>query len=58
MSKETDVFLSNEAIKIFIDMAKTYPNNMELGSHVRTFLHGIEANNQIKLEFPDKNLDN
>ena len=58
MNNKTDSFLNNECMKAIVELSKKYPNNMELGSHVRAFINDVNiTKNQVTLESPDVYVD-
>ena len=59
MSKETDSFLSNECMKAIVSLSIKYPNDMEFGKAVRSFIAGStkdENKTQIKIPFSEADM--
>jgi len=52
MEKKNDSFLSNECMKAILELVVKYPNDMDLGRHVRAFVKvGCMDPNQLKLNY-------
>ena len=58
MSKETDSFLSNECMNAIIVLSNNYPNDMDFGKVVRSFIQNTKQppnktpnKTQIKIPF-------
>jgi hypothetical protein len=54
MSKETDIFLSNECMKALMQLSSKNPNDMDFGRAVRSFIHDSNQpidNSQIKIPY-------
>lgn len=65
MSKETNEFLENECMKVIIELTEKYPNDMDLGVAVRSFINSAKSQqmvkNQLNIDFNlnfENDLDN
>ena len=56
MSKDTESFLSNECMKAITSLSIKYPNDMDFGKAVRSFIHDTKEpinTEPIKFNFGD-----
>lgn len=55
MSKETNEFLENECMKVIIDLTNKFPNNMDLGAAIRSFVYSAKSDqmnsSQMRFDF-------
>lgn len=58
MKKETDSFLYNECMKAILELVSKYPNDMDLGKHVRGFVTSecIDPD-QLKLNYTQSQIN-